>query len=77
MIRLIMGENTTMPSVDRADSASETETLDSGLAHNMAMRPMPSAFNEDGLRFPRSARMPTDDMIAALMAESGMPAKTT
>ena len=65
-----------MPTVERTESANEAERLAAGFEPTMANTPTPTAFNEEALRFPKYANKPNPDMIAALSADTGIPAST-
>ena len=70
------GENKTIPAVERADKASEAEMDALGALATMAMIPKPRALSDEGLRFPKRAKTPADDIMAARTQDMGIPART-
>ena len=70
------GENSTMPIVERADKASDTDSDELGEERTIRNNPTPRALRAEGLLCPKMENMLIAVMTVARIAETGAPEKT-
>ena len=70
------GEKMTIPIVDSAERANETETAAMGELAMIAIIPIPSALSADGRLCPKIENRLIVLMAVALMADMGIPENT-